>query len=99
MKKHYLMHDHSNAGLLADLYAAHHGKVSDKWSLYLATYQRRFAPYQSKSVRFLEIGVQNGGSLAIWAQYFKSAIAIIGCDINAACGELCYDDPRISVVV
>lgn len=94
-----LMHDHSNTATLADHYAAHHGKVSDKWSLYLAAYQRLFAPYRSRPVRLLEIGIQNGGSLAIWAQHFKSATAIIGCDINPACGELRYDDPRIHVVV
>jgi O-antigen biosynthesis protein len=93
------MADHSNAATLTNRYAAHHGKVSDKWSLYLATYQRLFAPYQSAPVRLLEIGIQNGGSLAIWAQHFKSATAIIGCDINPACGELRYNDPRIHVVV
>jgi O-antigen biosynthesis protein len=94
-----LMHDHNNTATLADRYAAHHGKVSDKWSLYLATYQRLFAPYRSRPVRLLEIGIENGGSLAIWAQHFASATAIIGCDINPACGELRYDDPRIHVVV
>ena len=50
-------------------------------------------------VRLLEIGVQNGGSLDIWSQFFPNAEAIVGCDINPDCERLTYDDPRISVIV
>jgi hypothetical protein len=47
----------------------------------------------------LEIGVQNGGSLDIWGQYFSAAEKIIGCDIDIRCADLQYGDPRIVVIV
>jgi hypothetical protein len=47
----------------------------------------------------LEIGVQNGGSLEIWAQYFEHASVLVGCDIDEACRILSFDDPRIEVLV
>ncbi len=81
------------------IYRQHDGKVSDKWSLYLSEYERLFAPYRNRPIRILEIGVQNGGSLELWGKYFPQAEKIIGCDLNPKCGELAYDDTRISIVV
>jgi hypothetical protein len=84
---------------LAQLYAEHIGKVSDKWTIYLTDYDRIFDSYRDKNVRLLEIGIQNGGSLEIWSKYFPHAEKILGCDINPDCKKLTYDDQRISVVV
>ncbi|RWC32699.1 glycoside hydrolase family 99-like domain-containing protein [Mesorhizobium sp.] len=84
---------------LRDLYKAHGGKVSDKWSIYLSAYDRIFSEYRNKPVRILEIGVQNGGSLEIWRRYFAKAELVLGCDINLACGNLIFDDEKIAVVV
>ncbi|UCI18507.1 class I SAM-dependent methyltransferase [Mesorhizobium sp. B2-1-8] len=84
---------------LRDLYKAHSGKVSDKWSIYLETYDRIFAQYRNRPVRILEIGVQNGGSLEIWRKYFPNAELIIGCDVNPACANLVFDDEKISIVI
>jgi glycosyltransferase involved in cell wall biosynthesis len=84
---------------LKQLYAEHEGKVSDKWSSYLAEYERIFDEYRDKPVRLLEIGVQNGGSLEIWSKYFSNAEKIVGCDINPDCGRLNYEDLRIALVV
>jgi glycosyltransferase involved in cell wall biosynthesis len=84
---------------LLDLYKSHTGKVSDKWALYLREYDRLFAPYRDQAISLLEIGVQNGGSLEIWSQYFPNAQKFVGCDINPDCAKLSYDDPRITVIV
>lgn len=84
---------------LLELYKNHTGKVSDKWSLYLDEYDRLFRPYRNERIKLLEIGIQNGGSLEIWAKYFPEATHIIGCDINQDCKKLIFEDPRISVVV
>jgi hypothetical protein len=54
---------------------------------------------KDQPLRILEIGVQAGGSLEVWAEYFKTATLIIGCDIDHACGALRYDDPRIKVLI
>lgn len=84
---------------LFDLYREHQGKVSDKWSIYLAEYDRLFSSYRERPVRMLEIGIQNGGSLEIWSKYFPNAQSIVGCDINPDCANLTYGDERIKVVV
>ena len=90
--------DHDFSGF-SKLYADHQGKVSDKWSAYLPLYDRVFRDFEHRQVSLLEIGVQNGGSLEIWGKFFKDAKAIVGCDINPWCGDLQFDDPRISIVV
>lgn len=81
------------------LHQAHQGKVSDRWASYLSAYDRLLAPFQDQPLNLLEIGIQNGGSLEIWAQYFAHAQILVGCDINPDCARLQYDDPRINVVV
>lgn len=88
-----------NSPSLTQLYADHHGKVSDKWSSYLTVYGEAFAPYRHAPVRLLEVGIQNGGSLEIWAKYFANATLLLGCDIDERCGGLSFADPRIRVVV
>ncbi|WP_283743906.1 glycosyltransferase [Sideroxydans sp. CL21] len=88
-----------NSRSLLQLYAEHTGKVSDKWSLYLTEYDRLFKEYRDKRIRMLEIGIQNGGSLEIWAKYFNNASVLIGCDINPDCEQLKYDDPRIDLII
>ena len=84
---------------LFELYREHRGKASDKWSIYLTEYDRLFGGYRAQPVSMLEIGIQNGGSLEIWSQYFPNAQALVGCDINPDCAGLTYEDPRIKVVV
>lgn len=85
--------------LLEQLYKEHQGKVSDKWSIYLPIYDRLLDSYRGGATRLLEIGIQNGGSLDIWAKFFPNAQNIVGCDINPDCAVLSYDHPCISVVV
>jgi hypothetical protein len=84
---------------LATLYSRHQGKLSDKWSIYISIYERLFFELVDQSLRVLEIGIQNGGSLEIWSEFFPRATKIVGCDINEACRQLSYADPRIGVVV
>jgi O-antigen biosynthesis protein len=84
---------------LRDLFAAHSGKVSDKWDIYISEYDRLFQPYRERPVRLLEIGIQNGGSLEVWSKYFAKAKRIVGSDIDPACEKLTFDDPKIAVVV
>jgi len=80
-------------------YAEHTGKVSDKWSIYLDVYQRLFADYVDRPIALLEIGIQNGGSLEVWSQHFPRAYCFVGCDIDPACAQLTYEDPRVHIVV
>ncbi|ACB34023.1 conserved hypothetical protein [Leptothrix cholodnii SP-6] len=75
------------------------GKVSDKWASYLPYYDQLFAPLREQPIQLLEIGVQNGGSLETWAEYFGAATTLIGCDIDPKCAGLRYTDPRVQIVV
>jgi GT2 family glycosyltransferase len=84
---------------LKQLYDEHTGKVSDKWSSYLDTYDDIFFEYRQKRISLLEIGIQNGGSLEIWAKYFSKSQLLVGCDIDEKCRNLQYEDERIRVVV
>ncbi len=91
---------HEAVGDLSRLYLARvKGKVSTKWSSYFPIYEKWLKPFRNLSVSLLEIGVQNGGSLEIWAQYFPRGDIFIGCDINPAIAALRYDDHRIQLVV
>lgn len=83
---------------LKDFFAKHSKKVSDKWAMYIAEYDRIFQPLKEFPIRLLEIGIQNGGSLEIWSKFFPNAEKIVGCDINLLCAQLEFDDPRITVV-
>lgn len=84
---------------LIDLHFNKKGKVSDKWESYFPVYENLFQEFKDKEIKLLEIGLQNGGSLETWAQYFTNAKKILGIDVDVKCGELVFDDPRISVIV
>lgn len=84
---------------ISQIYVEHKGYISDKWSSYLPVYDRWLATYKNSSINLLEIGVQNGGSLQIWAKFFTHAQKIVGCDVNPACADLIYDDLRIALVL
>jgi len=82
---------------LLALHNAKTGKFSDKWESYLVHYDRLFTPFRNQSISIAEIGVQNGGSLETWAEYFPKAQRIVGVDIDDRCAELRFDDPRIEL--
>ena len=66
--------------------------LSDKWEHYFHQYNRYFQPYRNnKDIRLLEIGVQNGGSLQCWNEYFNNNPSIVGIDINPKTSFLEYE--------
>ena len=88
-----------NDRTLKSIYHDHRDKESDKWALYISEYDRLFYELRDREINVLEIGVQNGGSLEIWARYFEKAKKVIGCDIDPNCHSLKFDDTRITVVL
>jgi len=80
-----------------EVFEAHKGRQIDKWESYFDIYQKHFAKYVGTSVRLLEIGIDHGGSLQMWKEYFGPKAKIIGVDINPACAE--YREPQIEVVI
>jgi len=81
------------------LYQEHKQKRSDKWELYLNTYDNILEPIKDEVKSIFEIGIQNGGSLEIWDKYFPNISSIVGCDINPKCAELKYENEKIKVLV
>ena len=49
-------------------------KLSMKWSSYFQVYDQIFKPYKNKKVKFVEVGVSNGGSLFLWKKYFANSL-------------------------
>ena len=57
-------------------------KFSIKWSSYFQVYEKIFSKYRNKKIKFVEIGVANGGSLFMWQKFFGKKAKIIGIDLN-----------------
>lgn len=84
---------------LIEIFSENDGKISDKWSGYLNFYNHRFEYFKDKINSLLEIGVQNGGTIELWAKYFKNADYLIGIDIDENISNIEFFDQRISVHV
>jgi hypothetical protein len=70
-------------------------KPIHKWVHYFPIYERHFAPWKNRSLTFLEIGVQNGGSLQMWQRFFGPLAKIVGIDIDGRCTD--HESPGIFV--
>jgi hypothetical protein len=60
------------------------GRQIDKWVHYFPIYEKHFERFVNRSPRVLEIGIDHGGSLQMWARYFGPGAEIIGVDVNPA---------------
>lgn len=60
--------------------------VTYKLSNYFAEYDLNFQEYRDKPIKLLEIGVQKGGSLYMWREYFPNA-DIVGVDVSEKCKQ------------
>jgi hypothetical protein len=72
--------------LVQRLFLSHLGRSISKWTHYLPVYERYFSPFRERAaLKFLEIGVLEGGSLELWRKYFGPEATIFGIDVNPAC--------------
>lgn len=78
---------------MARLFNEHQGRLVTKWAHYLDIYDRHFARFRNTPVKVLELGVQFGGSLELWREYFGPKAVIYGIDIEPACAARC-DPPN-----
>lgn len=58
------------------------GRASSKHKNYFPVYDRLFSPYVGRDLTLVEIGVQSGGSLLMWREFFGPKARIIGVDLN-----------------
>lgn len=61
------------------------GNQIHKWDHYFDVYERYFCCFLDRPIVLLEIGVNQGGSLEMWRNYFHPDSIIIGVDINPQC--------------
>ena len=71
-----------------DAYLSARANVSDKWEHYFAIYDHVFGHRYREDLVYLEIGVQNGGSLETARKLFGAKSKIIGVDLDPACRRL-----------
>ena len=71
--------------------------VCHKWIHYIDIYEKHFSKYRDKPLLMFEIGVDNGGSLDMWKNYFGKSSTIVGIDINQNCKQ--YELPSENIFV
>lgn len=76
------------SGDLLQLFVSNEGVIVHKWHHFIPLYDRYFKKYRGTEVRFLEIGVNKGGSLQMWRNYFGDQAIIFGIDFNPECASL-----------
>lgn len=82
---------------LRECFNRHTGRLVGKIDHFFDVYEPHFSRYRNSPVRLLEIGVDRGGSLELWRNYFGSEAVIHGIDINPKAIELAPDDAVIHV--
>jgi len=56
-----------------------------KWLNYFEAYDEVFGMFRDMPVKVLEIGVDRGGSIKLWREFFGSDMTFVGIDINPQC--------------
>jgi hypothetical protein len=69
------------------IFYQHEGRVARKWTNYLDIYDRYLNAFRGSTVKFLEIGIDEGGSLEVWRTYLGTRATIFGIDLNPACKD------------
>lgn len=70
---------------LAKIFINNKDWIVHKWHHYIPIYEKYFSNFRGKKIKFLEIGVGQGGSLQMWSNYFGKGSTIFGIDINPEC--------------
>lgn len=66
-------------------------KRCDKWYPYFNVYEKHVSKFRNKPCKFLEIGVQRGGSLEMWKQYLGETAQIYGIDNDPDVENIKFD--------
>ncbi|TRZ56840.1 MAG: class I SAM-dependent methyltransferase [Rhodocyclaceae bacterium] len=82
---------------LFDYFTRNSGRLIFKWVHYFDIYERHFAAFRGRKIKFLEIGVYHGGSLQMWKNYFGPKAKIIGVDINPQCKA--FEEANITIEI
>jgi hypothetical protein len=73
------------------------GRQIHKWKHYFEIYDQHFTRFRGSNVHVVEFGVNQGGSLQMWKQYFGSNARLFGIDINPHCMKL--EEEQIEIFI
>ena len=69
-----------------------------KWVSYFDVYHQYFKRFRGRNVRMLQIGVQSGGDIAMWRDYFVGGLEYHGMDINPRCKKF-EGEPSVAEII
>lgn len=84
-------------GFLRDFFETRTKRQISKWDCYFDVYERYFTPWRGKSGTFVEIGIQGGGSLQMWREFFGPDMRIIGVDISPDCAQFAEGNTEVMI--
>jgi hypothetical protein len=70
---------------LSQLFASHEGRWIHRWVHYFPIYNEHLARFRGQPVKFIEIGISQGGSLQLWRKYLGPNAMIYGIDVDLRC--------------
>jgi hypothetical protein len=82
---------------LESYFRANDQRLIHKWMHYFEVYHRHFARFRGKPVVVVEFGVNQGGSLQMWQDYFGPDAKIYGVDIDPRCKQFEGDNVEILI--
>ncbi|SHH49112.1 Methyltransferase domain-containing protein [Jatrophihabitans endophyticus] len=88
---------HVKGNPLEAYFRANQGRLIYKWLHFFEIYDRHFSSFRGKPVTVIEFGVQHGGSVQMWKDYFGPQARIIGVDIDQRCAKFAED--QIEIVI
>jgi cephalosporin hydroxylase len=73
------------------------GRKLRKYSNYIELYEQILSNFRGTRPKILEIGVQHGGSLRMWQEYFAGKVEIFGVDILPECKK--FEEANIHILI
>jgi hypothetical protein len=83
-----------SSGKFSQVFLSHKDLLSQKWTHYISFYDEICNEITEKignQVNFLELGIQNGGSLQIWRKILGSHALLFGIDSDNRCKNIDVD--------
>ena len=82
---------------LRRFFRGHEGPRIHKWMHYFEIYHRHFQRFRDEPITLLEFGVNQGGSMLMWADYFHDDSRIVGVDIDERCRQ--FEGGNVSIEI
>ncbi|MGH1563834.1 class I SAM-dependent methyltransferase [Mumia sp. DW29H23] len=82
---------------LEEYFRRNTGRQIHKWPHYFDVYDRHFQRFRGRPVTVLEFGVQYGGSLQMWQDYFGPQARFFGVDIDPRCRA--WEDEQTTILI